>query len=171
MTLAVARTRALKTHPAKLSGFTRLLLRDLFFSQDVNGQGIRILGRTARVAFHALLADEEALSAMRHAKGSAGITPCAICCTVTDKPKAADIAAGLRSLPQRSPLACSSCLTTRRTEPVWCRAGTHHARHKNRVREVVPFVCRGLTLSRGCTLMFAEKVAIRYIGGHDLDMT
>ena len=30
MTLAVARTRALKTHPAKLSGFTRLLLRDLW---------------------------------------------------------------------------------------------------------------------------------------------
>ena len=104
MTLAVARTRALKTHPAKLSGFTRLLLRDLFFSQDVNGQGIRILGRTARVAFHALLADEEALSAMWHAKGSSGVIPCAICCSVTDKPKAADIAAGLRSLPQRSAL-------------------------------------------------------------------
>ena len=107
MTLAVARTRALKTHPAKLSGFTRLLLRDLFFSQDVNGQGIRILGRTARVAFHALLADEEALSAMWHAKGSSGVMPCAICCTVTDKPKAA--------LDRSSALTAYSAAVSRRT--------------------------------------------------------
>ena len=104
MTLAVARTSALIMHPAMLSGFTRLLLRDLFMSQDVNGKGIHILGRHARVAFHALLADEEALSGMWYAKGASGITPCAICCTVTNKPTAADIAAGLRSLPERSPL-------------------------------------------------------------------
>ena len=104
MTLALARNLALKKYPAKLSGYTRLLLRELFMSQDVNGRGIDILGKRARVTFHALLADEEALSSMWHAKGSSGITPCAICCTVTNKPTAADIEAGILSLPQRSAL-------------------------------------------------------------------
>ena len=72
-----------------------------------------------------LLGDEEALNNMWNTKGASGTVPCAILCSVTNKPKPADIAAGVRSLSDRSDLiqdiTCSDCskIGLRNDADVW----------------------------------------------------
>ena len=113
MTIATCKSSYAKKFPAGWSGLTRKVLRELFVQQDISGRGVRLGSCNVRINFHALLGDEEALNYMWFTKGASGTVPCAILCSVTNKPKPADVEAGVRSLSDRSDLiqdiTCSDC--------------------------------------------------------------
>ena len=103
----------MKNTPAGLSNLTRMLLRDMFISQDVSVRGIALEGleQRVRISFHALIADEEALMQMWHITGHGGTCPCAITCSVVNKPRSTDMDIAVPTLAARSDLiqtiACS----------------------------------------------------------------
>ena len=105
--MATARTQWAAKAPAGLSGLTRTLLRQLFLEQKVASDGVLIGGVAVRIAFHALLADEEALNAMLYLKGASGTVPCAALCSVANKPCSTDVEAGIAGLAHAVTDGCS----------------------------------------------------------------
>ena len=99
--LAAAKTSWAKKVPGGWSALTRRLLRSLFVDQKIATVGIQIFERVY-VHFYALIADEEALSAVWHLKGSSGTSPCAVACSVVAKPVRTDVESGIPSLAERS---------------------------------------------------------------------
>ena len=91
----------MKKVPGGWSALTKDLLRCMFLKDKISTTGVQLSvngGAHVRIAFWALLADEEALVAMWGTTGASGTCPCGIMCCVTNKPVHTDIAGGISSL-------------------------------------------------------------------------
>ena len=130
VTVALARTKWIKSVDGGVSKLTRLVMRSMFLG-DVAANGVVLpIGEgggmvTVRWRFAALLADEEALNAMTFIKGAGGICPCALLCCVTNKQRPTDVAEGVRALTDIDPnvkdISCPdvNLCGLRKDEDVW----------------------------------------------------
>ena len=105
LSISVVRTSVCKTLAGGCSAVYGMLLRSMF----IGPQSVKLVGvslpigeggacELLRIDYHALLADEAALSDCHGIKGSPGLVPCAIVCSCVRKPRAADLEAGVSSL-------------------------------------------------------------------------
>ena len=118
----------MKKVPGGWSSLTKEILRGMFLKDQISTAGIQLPvngGVHVRVVFWALLADEEALSAMWCTTGASGTCPCGIMCSVTNKPIHTDVARGIPSLAALDPkipdISCGeeSKLGLRTDQDVW----------------------------------------------------
>ena len=107
-TIAIVKTDCAKLVPGGVSALTRLILRDMVCGdRAVNTVGLILpVGEDGRLEMvrihaHAILADEEALSAMFGLKGSGGMVPCAARCWCVSKPTFCDKARGIAPITTR----------------------------------------------------------------------
>lgn len=97
----------------------------MFLRDKISMPGIHLGGTNVRIAFWAMLADEEALAAIWYTTGASGVSPCGIRCSVTNKPVHTDVSRGIASLSEIDPtipdISCGdeSKLGLRTDQDVW----------------------------------------------------
>jgi len=120
----------MKTVPGGWSQLTRDLLRALFVGRHgLADAGVELtLDRrriVVKVEYKTTVADEEALNAMFFTTGASGQCPCGLLCSVVNKQRTEDVAAGIPSLtdidPSLQDISCPdvSLCTPRTDEDVW----------------------------------------------------